>query len=35
MALHDATMDMIRDEGDIFGRVMSSNALIERIQVRA
>ena len=32
MALHDATMDMIRDEGDIFGRVMSSTALIERLQ---
>lgn len=35
MALHDATMDMIRDEGDIFGRVMSSNELLESWALQA
>lgn len=28
MALHEATLAMIRDEGDIFGRIMRSDALL-------
>lgn len=35
MPLHDATMAMIRDEGDIFGRVMSSNELLESWALQA